>query len=158
MLIVPKHQQVIFNGNTTNSFKKTKHKLCLITSIAIDNSLGCCDLSRLKRTSFCSIYYANSCQTQDSSPETSFLHYLFYSSTKWLHNPMCSKLCIFIRQSLPLPPKVYNPVYETYIKKSQRTEKKAKRQEDTWWGVSVLVVLFFFLVVVGFFSVDLLDF
>lgn len=67
---------------------------------------------------------------EDSALEQSYLCYLFYNSTKWLDEPMCSELHVFIRQSLP--PKVYNLAYETHIKKPQRTEKEVKRQIDIW--------------------------
>lgn len=64
---------------------------------------------------------------EDSALEQLFMLF-FYNSTKWLDEPMCSELHVFIRQSLP--PKVYNLAYETHIKKPQRIEKEVKRQID----------------------------
>lgn len=52
-------------------------------------------------------------------------------------------VCIlFIRQSLPS--EVYNLSYETHVKKSQRTKKKAKRQIDMKGFVSLFRSFFFF--------------
>lgn len=75
-----------------------------------------------------------------SALQQSYLHCLFYCSTKWLDNPMRSKRHVFIRQSLP--PKVYNLAYETYIKKFPG-DRKESQETDIWGGLCGLLAPFF---------------